>query len=49
MKKYNFADKTLCNINFNGNIGSEINNIHLGLLYNIQTSNNLTLYKTKIL
>lgn len=49
MKKYNFTDKTLCNINFNGNIGSEINNIHLGLLYNILTSNNLTLYKTKIL
>lgn len=43
MKKYNFADGTLCNINFNGNIGSEINNIHLGLLYNIPTSNNLTL------
>ena len=43
MKKYNFADGTLCNINFNGNIGSEINNIYLGLLYNIPTSNNLTL------
>ena len=42
MKKY-FADGTLCHIDFNGNVGSEINKVHLGALYNLPGVNNLAM------
>ncbi len=42
MKKY-FADGTLCHIDFNGNVGSEINKVHLGVLYNLPGVNNLAM------
>lgn len=38
---YSFVDGTLCHIDFRGNVGSEINNIHLGVLYNIPGIDNL--------
>ncbi len=41
--KNNFVDGTLCHINFSGNIGNEINDIHLGVLYNIPGNCNLVL------
>lgn len=41
--KFCFVDGTLCHIDFKGNIGSEINSIHLGVLYNIPGVNNLAL------
>lgn len=31
---YYFVDGTLCHINFKGNVGNEINSIHLGVLFN---------------
>lgn len=36
-----FVDGTLCHIDFKGNVGSEINSIHLGVLYNIPGVDNL--------
>ena len=42
MREY-FIDGTLCHINFNGNVGSEINSIHLGVLYNLPGIDNLAL------
>ena len=39
----NFVDGTLCHVNFKGNVGSEINSVHLGVLYNIPKINNLAL------
>ena len=42
MKKY-FADGTLCHIDFSGNVGSEINKVHLGVLYNLPGVNNLAM------
>lgn len=36
-----FVDGTLCHINFKGNVGSEINSVHLGVLYNIPGVDNL--------
>lgn len=41
--KYNFVNGTLCHINFKGNVGSEINEIHLGVLFNLPGINNLVL------
>lgn len=38
-----FIDGTLCHINFAGNVGSEINSIHLGVLYNLPGIDNLAL------
>lgn len=40
--KYCFIDGSLCHIDFQGNIGSEINSIHLGVLYNIPGNDKLT-------
>ncbi len=42
MREY-FIDGTLCHINFNGNVGSEINSIYLGVLYNLPSIDNLAL------
>ncbi len=42
MKEY-FLDGTLCHIDFTGNIGSEINSVHLGVLYNLPGIDNLAL------
>lgn len=36
-----FSDGTLCHIDFKGNVGSEINDVHLGVLYNIPGIKNL--------
>lgn len=41
MMKWCFVDGTLCHIDFNGNVGSEINSVHLGVLYNIPGVDNL--------
>lgn len=38
-----FVDGTLCHIDFSGNVGSEINKVHLGVLYNLPGVNNLAL------
>ena len=40
---YSFVDGTLCHIDFVGNVGSEINSVHLGVLYNIPGVENLVL------
>lgn len=42
MKEY-FLDGTLCHIDFTGNVGSEINSVHLGVLYNLPGIDNLAL------
>ena len=42
MKEY-FLDGTLCHIDFSGNVGSEINSVHLGVLYNLPGIANLAL------
>ena len=34
LMNYYFVDGTLCHINFKGNVGNEINSIHLGVLFN---------------
>lgn len=36
-----FLDGTLCHIDFKGNVGSEINDVHLGVLYNMLGIKNL--------
>lgn len=38
-----FVDGTLCHVDFTGNVGSEINSIHLGVLYNLPGIDNLAL------
>lgn len=38
-----FVDGTLCHIDFSGNVGSEINKVHLGVLYNLPGVNNLAM------
>ena len=42
-KVINFVDGTLCHIDFRGNVGSEINSVHLGVLYNLPKIDNLAL------
>lgn len=41
--EYYFSDGTLCHINFKGNVGGEINSVHLGVLYNLPGIDNLVL------
>ncbi len=38
-----FLDGTLCHIDFVGNVGSEINSVHLGVLYHLPGIDNLAL------
>ena len=38
---YSFLDGILCHIDFTGNVGNEINSIHLGVLYTIPGIKNM--------